>query len=281
MLATPPAAPPDVRADRRPDTCIVRAYVDGPFGQIHLRETAPVAGRLPLVCFHATAYSSHTFEPLMAAAVGRRQIIAIDAPGYGGSAAPPAPIDIAGYADAMAAAIRARCDGPVELLGYHTGAYVAAQLALDAPALVAKLVLIGIPYFEALDRDAWRAKLTARHQLTADLAQFDERWDYLVTKPHAAGLPLKRAFANFIAELCAWPDGWWAHEAMFAWDSARNLPRVTQPTLVINPGGHLAPASRAAAALMPAAMVVELPDLEGAIFDSAPERILQVIDDAG
>ena len=251
-----------------------KVYVDGPYGQIHLRETAPVPGRVPLVCLHATAYSSHTFDPLMAASGGARQVIAIDAPGYGGSDAPAAPIDIGGYACAIEAAIRARCDGAVDVLGYHTGAYIAAELALAAPAVVARLVLIGIPYFEALDREYWRMRLTMRHRLTADLAQFDERWDYLVAQPHAAGLPLARAFANFRAELAAWPDGSRAHEAMFAWDSHARLPLIEQPVRVINPGGHLAPASRAAAALMKNAEIIEMPDLEGPIFDLAPGRIL-------
>ena len=44
---------------------IRRVYVDGPFGQVHARITPAVAGTTPLVCLHATAYSSRTFIPLM------------------------------------------------------------------------------------------------------------------------------------------------------------------------------------------------------------------------
>ncbi len=259
-------------------TTIRKAYVDGPFGQIHVRETAPVAGRAPLVCLHATAYSSRSFAPLMSAYAGTRQLIAIDAPGYGGSDRPAAPIDIAGYADAVAAVIEQRSDRPVELLGYHTGAYIAADLAIRRPDLVEALVLIGIPYFEVLDRDAWYAKLARRHRLADDLGQFEERWDYLVMQGTAQGITLPRAFGNFVDELAAWPHGWWAHEAMFAWNATALLPAISRPVRVPNPAGHLAEPSRVAAALIPGASVIEMPDVTGPVLEIAPDRLRDAIE---
>lgn len=257
---------------------IRKAYVDGPYGQIHLRQTSPVAGTRTLVCLHATAYSSQTFLPLLEAYEGIRHVVAIDAPGYGASDAPKPGVDMAGYALALATAIPQCSDGPVDLLGYHTGAYMAAQLALAAPDRIAAMVMIGIPYFEALDFAYWRERLGVKHELDDSLDQFNERWDYLVTR-RPAGLTLPRAFANFVDELKAWPNGWWAHHAMFDWNANGLLPRVRQPVLVLNPAGHLAQASRVAASLMPNARVEEVLDLEGAIFDVAPQRIMGLIDD--
>lgn len=259
---------------------IRKAYVDGPFGQIHLRGNAVVPGSRPLVCLHATAYSSQTFLPLLAAYDGIRTVIAIDAPGYGGSDAPSESIDLAGYARAIGAAIGECCDGPVDLLGYHTGAYIAAQLALSDPDRVAALVLIGVPYFQALGFDEWRARLSARHVLGDGLDQFVERWNFLVTN-RAKGLTLARGFENFVDELRAWPNGWWAHEAMFDWDADTLLPKLAQPVLIVNPAGHLAVASRAAAELLPDVRIDEMPDLEGAIFERAPVRIRDAIEAFG
>ncbi len=257
-----------------------KAYVDSPHGQIHLRRNTVVAGSRPLVCLHATAYSSQTFQPLLDAYDGIRSVIAIDAPGYGGSDAPSGPIDLAGYAEAIGTAIEACCDGPVDLLGYHTGAYIAAQLALSDRDLVAGLVLIGVPYFQALGFEEWRDRLSARHVLGDGLDQFAERWNFLVAN-RAAGLTLARGFENFVDELRAWPNGWWAHEAMFAWDADAMLPQVAQPVLIINPAGHLAVASRAAAGLLPDVRIYEMPDLEGAIFERAPARIRDAIEGIG
>ena len=244
---------------------IRRRYANGKFGQVHLRENDRIGGP-PLVCLHATAYSSRSFERLLEALDGRRHCIALDTPGYGASDSPPKQIAIADYADALATSVAGEA-GPVDLLGYHTGAYIAAEMAIRHPALVGRLVLIGIPFFQAIGFEQWKARLTARHALGEQLDQFDERWDFLVAN-RPDGLSLRRGFENFVDELSAWPNGWQAHEALFRWDSERQLPRVRQPVLVINPAGNLAEPSRAAAKLLPDATLVERPDLCGAVLET-------------
>lgn len=253
---------------------IRRGYADGPHGQVHYRATPKVAGKAPLVALHATAYSSQSFIPLMQALAGVQQVIAIDAPGYGESDAPAAPIGMAGYADAIAPAIADLCDAPPVILGYHTGVYIAAELAITHSALA--LVLIGVPYFQALDFDGWRQKLATPHHLGDDLSQFAERWAYFVTNRHAS-VTLERGFRNFVDELKAWPDGARAHQAMFDYDSDARLPLVGQPVLVLNPEGHLAHPSRRAAALLPASTVEEMPDVSGPVLELAPDRIARSI----
>ena len=245
---------------------IRKRYVDGAWGQIHLRENDPAPGT-PLVCLHATAYSSRTFESLLGALDGERRAIALDTPGYGGSDAPPAPPSIEDYAAVIADAL----PGRVDLFGYHTGVSIAVEIALRYPASVRRLVLMGIPHFRALDFAHWRERLTQRHELGERLDQFAERWDFLVAN-RPAPLSLAAGFANFVDELAAWPNGWWAHEALFAHDLAGRLPLLTQPVLVLNPAGHLAAPSRAAAAMIPDATLVELPDVNGAfLIDGAAE----------
>ena len=254
---------------------IRKRYVDGPFGQVHLRENTPLGGP-PLVCLHATAYSSRSFVALAEALDGRRHVIAIDTPGYGQSDPPPGRIDIAGYADAIAAALSPEAPA-MTLLGHHTGVAIAAEMALRHPRNVSRLVLSGIPYFQALDFAGWKARLTVRHSLDENLDHLAERWDFLVgSRP--AGLTLKRAFGNFVDELLAWPNGSWAHEALFAWPVAERLAAVAQPTLVLNLPGHLAGPSRIAAAMICDATVEELPDVGGAPFDLHADVLAAKID---
>lgn len=252
---------------------IRKRYVDGPFGQIHLRESGAQSGTAPLICLHATAYSSRSFSALMRAFGETRHVIAFDMLGYGDSDAPSTKPDMAGYADAIAATIGT---GSCDLFGYHTGVYVAAELALRHPKLVRRMTWMGVPYFQALDFEHWHARLATPHVLGTELDQFAERWEYLVGN-RPTGVSLERGFANFVDELKAWPNGSWAHEAMFAWDSDARLPRIECPVTVLNPEGHLAAASRAAAALIPNATVVELPDLSGAVLELHADRIAALI----
>lgn len=256
---------------------IRKGYADAAHGQVHFRATPPVKGKAPLVALHATAYSSQSFIPLMQALTGLRQVIAIDAPGYGESDALAAPADMKAYADAIAPAIAQLCDEAPIILGYHTGVYVATELAIDHADLVRGLVLIGMPYFQALDFEAWRNKLAAPHCLGEDLSQFAERWSYFITQRHA-GVTLERGFRNFVDELKAWPDGARAHQAMFSYGSDTRLPLVNQRVLVLNPEGHLAHPSRIAAQLFARATVEEMPDVGGPVLELAPVRLARSID---
>jgi pimeloyl-ACP methyl ester carboxylesterase len=253
-----------------------RRYIDGLFGQVHVLEGAApgVQGAPPLLCLHATAYSSGTFKPLIAAfdadAPPGRKLYALDTPGYGGSDRPPGPVDMGGYADALIDALQRLATGPVDVLGYHTGCYIAIEAAIRRPDLFRKLILIGVPFFHGPDRESWRARLAFRHSLGESLSQFEERWDYFITR-RSSRLSLPRAFENFLDELRAWPHGSWSHEALFDYDDLGRLKLVSTPALIINPPGHLAEGSRVAAGLMPNAEIAEAPDLEAPIFETAPD----------
>ena len=207
-------------------------------------------------------------------------MIAIDLPGYGESDPPNQALDIAGYADAIGEAILAAVgQQTVTLFGYHTGVVIAAEIALRGKVVVDAITLLGVPFFEALDFEMWKAKLAARHELGDTLSQFAERWDFLVAN-RPAGLPLRRGFENFVDELKAWPDGPAAHHALFAYDLRSRFALLDCPVTILNPEGHLAGASRAAAALVPGAQVIELPHLSGAVLDTAAVEIAALIPSA-
>ncbi len=255
----------------------MRSYLGAAGRQIHVIESGGDRDGPPLYCLHATAYSGRSFQPLMDRLGERRRVVAPDTPGYGGSDPPPRDWGIADYADGMAQTLKAAEAGPIDLLGYHTGAFIAAEMARRSPEFVRRLVLIGVPYFEGETRQLWRRRLADRKSLTQELAQFEERWDYFITHRHA-GVRLERGFDNFVDELRAYPQGWRAHEAAFTFDARPCLEAIVQPTLVLNPASPLAEASRAAAALIPRAEILEAPQLSHAIFDAEPEFLADAID---
>jgi pimeloyl-ACP methyl ester carboxylesterase len=253
-----------------------RFYVDAGWGQVHGRE-AGTGARPALICLHATAYSSRSLSPLLPLLAQDRRVVALDTPGYGNSDGPAEPVAFEHYADAIGDAIGRLGPAPVDLFGYHTGALIATELAVRNPALVRRLVLIGVPFFQGDDHPAWRAKLVHPTVLTEDFAQFRDRWHYLVAD-RAVGLSLSRGMENFADELLVHPRGWYAHHALFDYVAEPRLRLLRQPALVINPASPLADVSRAAARIMPNATVQELPHVTGAIFDTAADVLAPRID---
>ncbi len=245
-----------------------RRYVDGRWGQVHLVEANPAARGSALVCLHATAYSSHSLLPFVeAVARSGRRVLALDTPGYGGSDPPPGQVMIEDYADGLAEVIaELGLVDRADLLGYHTGVAIAVEAALRHPRSAGRLVMIGVPLFAGATRADWRRRLVVEHDLGEDLAQFQERWQFLVAgRPE--GMTLQRGFANFVDELRAWPNGWRAHHALFDHDLAGRLRALEQPVLVINPTSALAAMSREAAGLIPNVSLIERPDCSGAVFE--------------
>lgn len=253
-----------------------KSYVDGPFGQVHLISAGESdIATPPLYLLHATAYSGRTFEPLIERLSAKRRVFAPDTPGYGGSDQPSSLPVFTEYAAAFVDLIEKTTGSsgdPVDVLGYHTGAFIALEAAVLRPDLIRSLILIGIPFFEGVDREKWRNALVEKSALTETFDQFEARWSYFVGD-RTAGLPLRRAFECFVDELRAYPDQWWAHEALFSYDTKPCLLNVSCPVLVLNPDTALADASRAAAQIMANCTLIELPELSGAIFDLWPDVI--------
>jgi 3-oxoadipate enol-lactonase len=94
-----------------------------------------------VLCLHGIGSSSAAFAPQIDELAGELRFLAWDAPGYAASADPEVALDLDGYADAAAAVIRDRVDGPVHLLGVSWGGVIAIRLALRHPDLIRSLIV--------------------------------------------------------------------------------------------------------------------------------------------
>ena len=259
-----------------------KSYVDGPYGQVHLLSGGSSESAVPaLYLLHATAYSAQPFIPLMERLALSRRVIASDTPGYGDSDPPPALPPFERYADAFIDLVERTAEvghGPVDVFGYHTGTLIATEAAARRPELFRSLVLVGVPYYPAgEEREERRGILAERADLTEDFEQFRARWDYFVTD-RTPGLSLARGYACFVDELRAYPQHWWAHEALFTYPVEDRLPLVECPVLVLNPDNALSKPSRESSLLIPSAQVVELPTLSNALFDLGSELLVNEIE---
>ena len=257
-----------------------RLYVDGPFGQMHLRMAGKASdGQAPLVCFHLSPLSSRLYERFIdRMAEGGRLAIAIDTPGFGMSDAPPAPPTIADYSQAMLAAIDALgIGGPVDLMGYHTGSIIAADLAASHKHRVRRLVLVSTPIFTDAERaDLRRLYGPSRPQL--DGSHLVERWNSFVHHYLGRGLELDDVADMFPERLLGRANGWWGHNAAFAFQADMRLPEIEQSMLVFNPNDDLQAETRRASRMMRNGRILELPAWGHGFLDGFTDQAARLIE---
>ena len=102
--------------------------------------------------------------------------MALDTPGYGHSDRPATQPVIADYADAVCAVLDAIGVPGAHLVGHHTGAVIAVEMAAGHPERVASAVLSGPVYLDQPGRVALR-KHFAQWHVRADGTHMQEKWD--------------------------------------------------------------------------------------------------------
>jgi pimeloyl-ACP methyl ester carboxylesterase/CRP-like cAMP-binding protein len=110
--------------------------------QIHAVEEGHPNRQVALLV-HGWSSSWYAMSPLLKLLGQRFRAISIDLPGYGASPPLPERVTIPAYADVLANFIERVTDGPVVLIGHSMGGMIGVTLALQYPALIERLVLIG------------------------------------------------------------------------------------------------------------------------------------------
>lgn len=136
-----------------------RGYFESRFGQLHVHNAMPPGGGFEeataLLCLHTGASSARMFRGFLEIMGRDRSTYAPDIPGYGESDAPPPRATVADYAGGIGDFIDSMRFRQIDLLGYHAGAAIAAELAV-AKQQIRRLVLIGVPLYPDAEREAFR-----------------------------------------------------------------------------------------------------------------------------
>lgn len=260
---------------------INRSYVEVGDGRRLLVRHIPGAGR-PLVMLHTSPASSALLAPLMREMATGRPVVAFDNPANGDSDPPPGrgPFEIADFAAVVDEALAGLAPGEFDLYGTHTGALIAAELAI-ANRRVRRLILEGVTLFD----DGERPDLLDRSDLLANyLPRFEPAWDgtHLLSAWH-----FRRAFTTYwpwyrrtregirwvpMVELAAFHRGFvevakrldtyhLPYRAALAYPTADRLPRLQAPTLIAaHPDDPLQACTPEAAGLVPGGRPDALPD---------------------
>lgn len=260
-----------------------RQYVDGRFGQVHVLQSIPeseVAPSTPMACFAPNPASGRYFRLFMEALGQDRTMIAPDYPGLGASDPPPGLIELADYAGAMAEVLEAlgygdQGRGTVDVCGYHTGAMVAVELAVSRPDLVRRVLLLGVPYYDADGRAEQYRRNVVEKPVPDALTTLQPSWDFAVTNRNP-GVSLDRGYENFVDVLRAGKHRTWAYHAVFTYPVETRVAELAQPVLILNTHGSLAEETRQFAELLPGAQLVEIPELHHGVFDVGAARLSEL-----
>lgn len=235
-----------------------------------------------LVCFPPNPFSGNYYRQLMASLATDRRVVALDYPGLGQSDASATWRTVGDLAEIMIDAIEAARltddhHQSIDVCGYHTGAMVAAEVAIRRPDLVRHAILIGVPYFpDAAENDAELLTVMQDRPLPRELAALDSSWRFTMEARHP-DVTLERAYENFLESAAAWRARAPVYRALHGYAAADRAVLITQPVLVLNPHGGLKTHTRAYAQLIQDVTLVELPDLTYGVFDVAAEQIAEIM----
>jgi pimeloyl-ACP methyl ester carboxylesterase len=208
----------------------MKGYVQTTEGQIHYRTAGAGA---PLLLLHQAPMSSEEFEALLPLLGEHHRCIAPDLMGHGASDAPPYEFSIEDYARSVLQFMDALEIESAAVLGHHTGASIAVELAASQPARVSRLVLSGCPVWS---REKWQPYLKIP---TIRDATLDTKGDFLlyrwkVYQTMSQSSDPENWLKPLIMGLKARYSVYDAHRAVAEYDIRARLPLIQCPTLLLS-----------------------------------------------
>jgi pimeloyl-ACP methyl ester carboxylesterase len=251
-----------------------RGYFECRYGQLHVHNAIPPGGGFeegtPLLCVHKSPLTGRVFERFMTLTGGDRSVYAPDVPGFGDSDAPGSRPTIVDYAGALGDFLDTMRFRQIDLLGYHTGALIAAELAITRPKQVRRLVLASVPLLNEGEREALRR--TPPVAPVADGSQLPTEWKRTVDA-YGPGAPLEVVARAFNDKLRNAGQAAWAVAAALQYPARERLALIAQPVLVLRPRDDLWDATPRVRELLPRARFLDFPEQGQGLFETAPEAV--------
>lgn len=258
-----------------------RGYLDGSHGQIHYRiaEARDEVGKPPLVCLHQSPKCGLEFETFMREASRDRIVIAPDYPGYGMS--DPAPSEAATTIPMYAEEMWRLVDGlgleTVDLFGNHTGAKVAAQMALIRGDQVHAIAMISAAILTDEERDMFKDMFTPI-PLDEDHSRFRISWERILER-RGPGQTLEMMDRSMYMNMMGGEAYEWGHVAAFAWGKPFDeaLTQLPHRITLLNPTDDLTECTRRAIPLLRNGEVIECPQWGYGFMDAFPKDVADLV----
>ncbi|PHA80855.1 alpha/beta fold hydrolase [Bacillus toyonensis] len=251
---------------------IKRGYADTSNGQIHYRYSMR-SGYRTLVLLHRTASSSIEFHSLMELLQEKYSLIAFDTPGFGQSFQPTCEPTMDYYAKMILEALDQLNISEFDVIGDHTGAFIACVMSVLAPNRTNSLMMLAPPFLSVAERQEWIKNEPTPMRVESDGSHLIAAWDRAKESgPKDLALCHQETIDTLLAE--RWHQ---AHKAVFGQDFAQFLEQVRCPILMLcGNNDPLFPYFSAAIQARPDAMFATL---NGGFYlmDEAPVRISEEI----
>lgn len=209
---------------------IRRGYADTPLGQLHYAE----AGAGPtVVMLHQTPRSHDEFAELQELLAADVHTLAMDMPGFGLSAPLATPQTIEDMAVGVLAFLDALDVDTAVVLGHHTGAAVAVEVAVRSPRRVLALVLSATPWVDEERRASEHGPAVDRATRSSDGGHLLELWRqrqpfYPADRPDLLDRFVRDALAPGL-------DPAEGHRAVDRYEMERRIRDVDAPVLLLAP----------------------------------------------
>jgi pimeloyl-ACP methyl ester carboxylesterase len=211
-----------------------RAYTDIPEGQMHYRFEGE--GN-PVLLLHMAVASSDEYSRVMHFLSPKYSAIALDFLGTGDSDPAPYAYQVIDHAKTVVNFMDAIGLKKASLVGQFNGAMIAAEVAINWPERVDKLVLAGTGFWEESEAISLNEppNFTTKVEIKPDGSHLLEWWRRACLWGNYSLDILEERVLEYIK---AGPRGEEAHWAGAAYDLKPRLPLITCPTLVLNAPGY-------------------------------------------
>ena len=256
---------------------VERTFVTTRLGRIH----AVTAGTgLPVLLLHQTPRSWDEYRDVLPLLGGSFRAIAMDTLGFGDSDAAPGDPSIELWAEGAFALLDALGEPRAAVVGHHTGAAIAVEMAAAAPDRVSALVLSACPFVDAARRakhDGMR--VIDEVEVRTDGSHLTELWARRQPFYPAGDTDLLQRF--MVDALRAGEMAVEGHRVVNRYRMEDRLGHIQCPTLVIAPTGdpHVHPVAPRVAAAITGSILRELPGGMVPLPDQMPEAFASLVGD--
>jgi pimeloyl-ACP methyl ester carboxylesterase len=258
-----------------------RGYFESRYGQLHVLNAIPPGGGFeegtPLLCLHKVPLSGRMFERFLALAGRDRSVYAPDLPGFGDSDPPASRPGIVDYAAAIGDFLETMRFRQIDILGYHTSALIAAELAITRPKQVRRMVLVSVPLLTEAERESLRRAPPAVPP-SLDGAHLPSEWQRIAAS-YGPGAPLELVTDAFVEKLRNGPHPAWLTHAALQYPVRERLSLITQQVLLLRPRDDLWDATLRAREVLPKARCIDIAEQGPALFEAAPELVADGLKD--
>lgn len=222
------------------DVKLYRKYIDGPYGQIHVRVGEPLGdrsvARVPLVMLHYSPGSSRIYEHVLPYLARDGLVVAFDTPGYGQSDAPSSQPSLSDYTSALMQAMNELSDArQFDVFGMLTGSLIAVDMAVRHKDRVRRLVLTNAPAFNDSERRQWLE--TMRGIATQREADWRGRWLVERLESNLArlepGISVDHITGAYIDNISSGRKWIFGEIAALSYRADLAMPKITQPVGII------------------------------------------------